>query len=228
MGHIANGSVYSLDDAPLLVSKESDFAKSVYPVKNTAFKFTAPDIIWQEKYKNLQLVPFYTIHDARYVIYWPTTTPEKLPELQKSIKEKEDARLKLELATIDMVTPGEQQPESDHQFKGEKTETGIYRERHFRYGEGFFSYNLRNLELQAKSLSFTYYGADKNRNFNVYVNDVLVTSVKLDGSEGDHFIEKIVKLPASVLDQKPEKLNVKFQAQEGSSITGIYEVRLLK
>lgn len=228
MGHIANGPIYPIEEAPLLVSDAADLAVSLKPVTNKPFTFTASDLIYQEKYKNLQLVPFFQIHDARYMLYWPFTTKEKLPEIQKAMKEREEAQMKLEAVTVDVVTPGEQQPESDHNFKGEKTETGIFKERHFRYGQGFFTYDLKNALFEAHKLRFTYFGGDKNKKFEVYINDILVSTINMDGSEGDQFIDKTVALPAEFLKSKSKILQVKFKAKSNSTITGIYEVRLLK
>ncbi|MEY2869658.1 MAG: hypothetical protein RIR01_2158, partial [Bacteroidota bacterium] len=179
-------------------------------------------------FKNLQLVPFFQIHDARYMLYWPYTTKEKLPELQAAMKEREEAKMKLEGQTVDMITAGEQQPENDHNFKGEKTDTGIYKERHYRNGTGFFSYELKNPKGEARNLRITYFGSDKNRNFDVYVNAVLVASIAMDGKEGNQFVDKIIEIPAEVLKSNAKLLEVKFQAKPNSSVTGIYEVRLIK
>lgn len=228
MGHIANGPIYPIEDAPLLVSNNTDLAASLKTISGKPFTFSASDLIYQEKYKNLQLVPFFQIHDARYMLYWPFTTQEKLPEIQKAMKEREETQMKLEALTVDMVTAGEQQPESDHNFKGEKTDTGIYKERHYRNGKGFFSYDLKNPLLEARKLRFTYFGADKNKNFEVYINDVLVASIDMDGSEGNQFIDKTIELPAAILNGKPKILQVSFKAKPNSTITGIYEVRVLK
>lgn len=228
MGHIANGPIYPIEEAPLLVSNNTDLATSLTSVSNKPFTFSASDLIYQEKYKNLQLIPFFQIHDARYMLYWPFTSQEKLPEIQKAMKEREEAQMQLEALTVDMVTAGEQQPESDHNFKGEKTDTGIYKERHYRNGQGFFSYDLKNSLLEARKLRITYFGADKNKNFDIYVNNVLVASMNMDGSEGNQFIDKIIELPAPILNGKPKILQVKFKAKPNSTITGIYEVRLLK
>lgn len=228
MGHIASGAIYPIEDAPLLVSNNTNLASSLKTVENKPFTFSASDLIFQEKYKNLQLVPFFQIHDARYMIYWPYTTREKLPEIQKAMKDREEAQMKLEAITIDLVTAGEQQPESDHNFKGEKTDTGMFKERHYRNGKGFFSYDLKNNNLEARKLRITYFGTDKNRNFDIFVNDVLVASINLDGSEGNQFIDKTIELPAAILDGKPKILQVQFKAKPNSTITGIYEVRLLR
>ncbi|MFV8465460.1 beta-L-arabinofuranosidase domain-containing protein [Flavobacterium sp. LB1P62] len=228
MGHIANGPIYPIEDAPLLVSNNTDLATSLKAVANKPFTFSASDLIYQEKYKNLQLVPFFQIHDARYMLYWPYTTKEKLPEIQKAMKEREEAQMKLEALTVDVVSAGEQQPESDHNFKGDKTDTGIFKERHYRNGQGFFSYDLKNNNLEARKLRVTYFGADKNRIFDIYINDVLLASMNMDGTEGNQFIDKIIELPEAILNAKPKILQVQFKAKPNSTITGIYEVRVLK
>lgn len=228
MGHIASGPIYAIEDAPLLVSNTTDLAASLKAVADKPFTFSASDIIYQEKYKNLQFVPFFQIHNARYMLYWPYTTQEKLPEIQKAMKIREEAQMKLEALTVDVVTAGEQQPESDHNFKGEKTDTGIFKERHYRNGQGFFSYDLKNPLLQARKVRITYFGSDKDRSFEVYVNDVLVTTINMDGSEGNQFIDKIFELPASIIEAKQKMIQLTFKAKPNSSITGIYEVRLMK
>lgn len=228
MGHIASGPIYPIEEAPMLVANTNDLAQSLKEIKDKPFSYSASDIIYQDQFKNLQLVPFFQVHDARYMLYWPFTTEEKLPELQAAMKEREEVKMKLEAITVDLVSCGEQQPENDHNFKGEKTDTGIYRECHYRNGSVFFSYDLKNPKQEARKLRFTYFGSDKNRNFDVYLNSVLVGSINMDGSEGNHFIDKIIEIPDEVLQLNAKLLEIKFQAKSGSSITGIYEVRLMK
>jgi hypothetical protein len=226
MGHIANGKILALDEAPLLVSN-TDLARSIKPVKNQTLAFSAADIIYQPKFKSLKLVPFYTIHDARYMLYWPFTAQTNLPDLLKSRREKETARLRLDSLTVDVITTGEQQPESDHNFKGEKTETGMYHERHFRQGSGYFQYDLKNGNQQGRQLRITYFGGDRGRNFEIYLNEVLLTTINMDGSDGDIFVDKVYPIPDD-FKTTGTPLRIKFKAKEGSSITGIYEIRLLK
>ncbi|MFL9831277.1 glycoside hydrolase family 127 protein [Flavobacterium sp. ST-87] len=228
MGHIASGSIYPIEEAPMLVSNSTDLAQSIIAVKNKPFTYSISDITYQDQFKDLQLVPFFQIHDARYMLYWPYTTKEKLPELQAAMKEREDAKMKLEAQTVDMITAGEQQPENDHNFKGEKTDTGIYKKRHYRNGTGFFSYELKNPKLEARKLRFTYFGSDKNKNFDIYMNSVLIASITLDGTEGNQFVDKTIEIPAEVLKSNAKLFEVKFQAKPNSSVAGIYEVRLMK
>ncbi|RNI33228.1 glycosyl hydrolase [Rufibacter immobilis] len=229
MGHVANGPLYSLEEAPLLVSSAKNVANLIQPVPGKPFTFTASGLIQPSQYKGLELVPFYQIHDARYMVYWPVTTPEGLEARKAAIKEKEREKLALEARTVDQVAPGEQQPESDHGFQGERTETGVHRDRHWRHATGWFSYNLKNKGTGARKLRVTYFGRDRDRAFDILVNNQLLKTVTADGSGGDKFVEVDYELPAHLLTKASNNvLNIQFRAKEGSSTAGIYEVRLLK
>ena len=225
MGHIASGPLMSLDEAPLIVSAKGELIKGITKSMRSPLTFQASNLIHQEKYKNLDLVPFYKLHDTRYTIYWPYTSPDRLDSLMSSIKKRETAAATLEALTVDMVNTGQQQPESDHQFKGENSENGLFMERHFRGGTGWFSYVLRNQNGLAKKLRLTYFGGDKNKEFDIFMNGVLISHVKLDGAKGRVFVDEDYQLPAGV---SGSALEVKFVAKDKSAIANIFELRLMK
>ena len=227
MGHIAGGPLIPLEEAPMIVSSGQDFASSVQPVNPSKLIFKASSLIYQDKFKELELVPFYSLHDTRYMVYWPYTSSDKLAGVLKNMQEKEAEKLKLENMTVDLVISGEQQPESDHNFKGEATETGIFQERHFRNAKKWFSYDMKNHGLAAKKLRIVYYGKERNRNFKIYINNMLLDTVKLDGSGANQFVDADFIIPVDITKNSPV-LEVKFSAEDGSSTAGIYEVRLLK
>jgi hypothetical protein len=228
MGHIANGPLYPLEEAPVVISSGKKIETFIRPVKGKPLTFTASGLVYPEKYKDVQLVPFFGIHDARYMLYWPVTTQAKLEERRKSLKERETEQLTLEAQTIDQVAPGEQQPESDHNFKGEKTESGTFNDRHWRHAEGWFSYELKNPKLEARKVRITYFGGDRNRTFDIYINNTLLSTVKLDGSKGDKFYDVDYELPQDLLGDSGRMLTVKFVAHPNSVAGGIYYVRLMK
>ncbi len=230
MGHVAAGRLVSQDDAPLVVGKEDKLASKVqYRLSNKLdLVFPASGLFYQPQYKNLYLRPFYTIHNKRYVIYFPYASPDKLEQVKKVMQEKEQARLALDAITADVVYGGEQQPESDHNFKADRAEAGLFRERNFRNARGWFSYDLRNAGGQAKKLRVTYYGRERNRNFDIYVNNVLLTTVKMDGAGEDKFVDVEYNLPGSLLNGASSPITVKFMAKEGSATANVFEVRLLK
>ncbi|AKQ47387.1 acetyl-CoA carboxylase [Rufibacter radiotolerans] len=229
MGHVANGPLYSLEEAPLLVSAGKDVAAGIQPVAGKPFTFTASSLLHQEQYKQLELVPFYQIHDARYTIYFPVTSPEGLEARKAALKEKETAKLALEAQTIDQVAPGEQQPESDHGFAGEQTETGVFKDRHWRHARGWFSYTLKNKGPGPRRLRLMYYGKDKDRHFTISVNGQVLATEKLAGTGGDKFMEVDYEIPAAVLEKaKGGELKLEFKALPNSTTAGIYYVRLLR
>ena len=125
--------------------------------------------------------------------------------------------------------PGEQQPESDHNFQGDRTEAGVFKDRHWRHAQGWFSYDLKNPDKNAKVLRVTYYGRDSGRNFDIYLNDFLLETVKLDGTSGDKFIDVDYSIPLELIRKFSGKpLKVKFAAHPNSTAGGIYYLRLLK
>lgn len=223
MGHIANGPLFAVEDAPVLIGDGKNLSQEL--VQEKPLVFNASKLIYQDKFKNLKLVPFFSIHDARYMIYWPVSSAEKIAERQQKIRDEEKEKLALETITVDQVAPGEQQPESDHNFQSEKSEAGVYRDRHWRHAEGWFSYDLKNPDLKARKLRITYFGGDNNRTFDILINDILIKKVNLTGSNADQFIDVDYNLPKAV--QESKKLRLKFVADKSSVAGGIYYVRLI-
>lgn len=225
MGHIASGALFPISDAPLVTGAKNALANEITLADKNSLTFNAQNAIYQPKYKSLKLVPFYTLAEKRYVVYFPYSSAEALPERAKVIKLAEEAQMKIEQQTVDVVNTGEQQPESDHNFKGEQTDNGTYQERHFRNGKAWFSYVLKNKDLLANKLNLTYFGKEKNRNFSILVNGVAIGNVKLDGSKGETFYTAQYTIPKELLKADVE---VKFVADQGSAIANVYEVRLVK
>ena len=228
-GHIADGKKIPLSETPIfLTERPNNIAKDVHKEANSELRFSAADILYPAKFKNLEFIPFYKIHDSRYVIYLPVETPESLAAIQKKRKEEEIRERKLEALTIDKVAPGEQQPESDHFIKSENSNIGVNQDRHWRDASGWFSYVLKDENKEAAKLRVTYFGEDRDRNFNIYVNGQLLAEEYLKGDKGDTFFSKDYMLPQKLLKKKPQELTIKFEAMEGSRTAGVYGIRLMK
>jgi DUF1680 family protein len=69
-GYRARGKMYSLDAMPVLTDNGSNLAKCLKPVQGKPQTYIAPDLINPATFKNLEFIPFYKLHDARYMIYW--------------------------------------------------------------------------------------------------------------------------------------------------------------
>jgi hypothetical protein len=229
MGHIANGSLRPLEDAPMIVTDKKDFAAELKPIAGKSLTFSASDIIAPASFKNMELIPFFRLHSSRYMIYWEVTTQANLDSQKIEIRQKESAKIALEIQTIDQVAPGEQQPESDHNFKSENTETGVHMDRHWRHASGWFSYDLKDRKKEAVTLQITYYGMDNNRSFDILLNDVLLATQELKGDKGNEFYTIDYPIPADIVKNTTNGiLTLKFAAKPGSLAGGIYYVRLMR
>lgn len=229
MGHVASGPFYSLDKAPIIVTENKNFTEKIVPVPNKPLTYRFNGILYPKQYNHeIELIPFFEIHDARYMIYWPYATKEELNAKIEKIKAEETEKMELEEKTIDQVATGEQQPETEHNFKGEETEADVFKNRHWRQARGWFCYDLTDAQKRAKYLRITYNGLDKNRTFDILINDELIETVSLNGSKGDAFVDVDYEIPNDIVKNSNGVYNVKFKAHENSIAGGIYYIRLLK
>jgi DUF1680 family protein len=69
-GYRARGPMYPVESAPFLKDIQANLETYIKPVPGKPQTFTAPELISPSAFKNLELIPFYKLHDARYMIYW--------------------------------------------------------------------------------------------------------------------------------------------------------------
>jgi uncharacterized protein len=228
MGHIAQGQLCAMEAAPLFVSDTIDFMSKIKPVPGKPLTFKAEGVLQGKNSEKIEFIPFFRLHDSRYMIYWNYSTPANLKLMQEQLAKKEVERLALEAKTIDQVSPGEQQPESDHFYKAEGGDSGLNKGMHWRHATSWLSYELIDKNRKAKYLRVSYSRLDAGRKFDIFLNNILIESVELkaDYPQEIYFIDYPV--PAAVQNTKNGKILVKFVAQKGSIAGGLYDLRLLR
>ena len=179
-----------------------------------------------------ELQPFFEIHDARYMMYWPALSEQGYRDYQEDLARAEQERAALEARTVDQVQPGEQQPETDHRMETDGSVTGNNNDVFFRDARDgrFFSYLMRTDGRTDLSLRLQYWGVGewKTHEFDIYIDDALLTSVNNTGKYRiSEFIYETFPIPAEMLQGKQE-VRVKFVAAPGRQIGEIYGVRLVK
>jgi hypothetical protein len=199
-------------------------------VPGRALTFTAPDLIRPRAARDLQLVPFFRVHDSRYQIYWRAATAAGYDGVVARLREEERARLALEARTLDAVAPGEQQPEVEHDLRSEGSTTGVTHGRRWREATGFFSYALRTGGARGPlELRVTYLGGDRGRRFDIQAGGRPIATVSLDGRSPDRFEDVSYPITADVVAAAADGVvTVRFSAHAGSRTGGVYEVRLLR
>ncbi|UII25375.1 glycoside hydrolase family 127 protein [Fulvivirga maritima] len=221
-GHIAGGEIIPLTQVPVVVSSSDQILSKV--TKKEPLKFNL-EVVQPNGDTSLELIPFYQLHEARYAIYFPQFTQAELTQKQEELAVQEEIMRKLEAITVDKVSSGEQQPESDHFVKQEGTWTGYNYEHHYREGSGWFSYELKNQKNKAQFLQVSYLDVDQNRACNVYVNDQKIGEITSNG-EAKSSLQKIEwNLPDGLT--KADDFTVKIESQDKLWMMKIVGVRLL-
>ncbi len=228
MGHIANGKQMPLQDMPILIKDDQDPANFVKPLPGKRLTFKAEKVIYPVKFKNLELIPFYKLHDSRYIVYWAQQTTAGVDSLKARLADEQRVADKLSKITVDQVFTGEQQPESDHMFKGENTATGIFRDRHWRAARGWFSYELKNPNKEARFIRLTYFGKEAGRKFKLLIDGQAIAKINMEGEKGNDFYTVSYPIPENLLSTLSSKVVVKLEAEEGFETARIYELRLIR
>jgi hypothetical protein len=224
-GHIAHGPQIPLKSMPLVVGEAGELASLLQPVKGKPLTFRLTSLYPDRYTGGMELTPFFSLHESRYIIYWPQATRGEAEKMHRAIEKEETRRNELNSKTVDLVVSGEQQPESDHFIASEESRTGVFEDIHWREASGWFSYEMRNEKQNARYLYISYFDIDRSRNFDILVNDRHLESFSLTGQKGMEKQELLISLPEEQHQEK--QLIVKFSAHPGSTTGKIAEVRLL-
>ncbi|PTQ97900.1 hypothetical protein C8P68_10359 [Mucilaginibacter yixingensis] len=221
-GHIASGPLEGLGTAPMLV----DNGKNLSAMLKSAggpLTYHLNGMIWQTQFQNLTLKPFFELHDARYMLYWPIAKPGQEAQRQKELVQADARVLSMSQRTVDQVTPGEQQPEADHFMEMANAQTGVLVDRHWRSTTGFFSYKMR-ITGATKNLEVTGRG-DQKGEFDILIDGVKVGHAAFDGGEGDRFITRSFSIPDGLKTKSSIILKIVATSADGTG--PVYDIRLL-
>ena len=223
-GHIAAGKKLPLNEMPLIVGEKDDMLSHISKVegKPLTFKMTG---LAPLKYKEMTLVPFSTLHECRYMVYWPLVSEQEWKERLAKQEADEKARIALELITADKVTCGEQQPESDHFSNVAESVNGDDNGRHWRMTgrNGWFSYILNTKGWPVQHVRIALNGREGNE-ATILVNGKEAGSIipHMPGNEEIHVID----IPQEFRSENVLEVTVK--GIEGKASPKIYEIRIVK
>lgn len=179
---------------------------------------------------DVEMIPFYQIHDRRYSVYWDLYT-EREWQAEDSLYHAEQLRLKeLESRTIDVLNVGETQDEDNHGLKGENSNVGEFMDRQWRQATegGWFSFNVKVQPDKPNDLMVTYWGSERGqREFDILVDSTKIATQKLLMDKPNKFFDVTYSLPDS-LTRGRNDITVRFQAHPGRIAGGVFGVRIVK
>ncbi|GEK19590.1 beta-L-arabinofuranosidase domain-containing protein [Cellulomonas xylanilytica] len=156
MGHVAAGPTRRLATTPVVAA--TDVLDAAVLVRRDPLEVDLT--VWPEGADTavpVRLVPFSTIHDARYTLYWPVGHDVVARRAQLAAQDRAESS---DVVVVDEVVAGEQQPESDHAFAGEHTRAHTADGTHTRSATGWFSYTLHDPDGSAAVLETTWLEPD--------------------------------------------------------------------
>ena len=230
-GQYAGGKKLPLNKAPILLPKHlNDIAKDLKPISGKPLHFKLGTHM--ENAIEGELQPFFEIHDSRYMMYWLALGENEYKDYTQKLAAEERESQELEARTVDKVSPGEQQPETDHRMEADATERGNTEGVFFRDAKDghFFSYLMQTKGESNLSLQLKFWGQDEWRTseFDIYIDNQLLTSVNNSHRwRTTQFKTVDYAIPAELVKGKKE-VRVKFVAHKGKQIGQIYGVRLVK
>ena len=220
-GHIANGPRWSLQNMPVIVGDKDKVIEKIQKVEGKPLTFKLSGV-YPDTYEGMVLQPFYQLHECRYMVYWPVISEQELAARLERLAQEEKERIALDAITTDKVICGEQQPESDHFVKMERSNMGDDEGVHWRETAGWFSYQMKTNGKKVSKVRVLY-GADARRDAYVYVNDQQIGSFPTSEGRGTMVAE--FEVPASLAGLS--QLTVKIAKGEKRVTPHIYEVRLI-
>ena len=230
-GQYPSGKFLPVDQAPILITEDlSALANQLEPVANKPLHYTLDTQVLNSD-GNLELEPFANIHDARYMTYWLSLTPEGYTSYTDSLAALERRKIEIENRTLDYVATGEQQPETDHNMQEANSRRGNANEDFFREAPaaGYFSYEFATNSQTDLSLLVRYWGAEwGGRKFDIYIDDQkLVTEDNTKRWEQSLFKDVVYEIPNELVKGK-KQIRIKFQALPHNTAGAVYSIRLLR
>lgn len=226
LGPVNDPNAEELLYAPVLLTSDKSVEQWVKPVagKVNLFRLTSVD-----RPRDVELCPFYRMHDNRYTIYWDIFTQQQWVGRKNEYERIKKEQFDLQARTVDYVQPGEQRSEVDHNLQFENSNASRRRQgpRSRRANKGgWFSYDLKVIPNESLILRVTYSGGDNERECDIIVDGQKITE-KQTRTGNRNLFDVEYKLPPELLKDKSD-VTIKFLARAEKATHSIFGIRVLK
>lgn len=212
---------------PVLLTDNKNPANWVTPVVNKSLVYTSKNI---GKPKDVELIPFYKMYNQYYSVYFDYFTNAAFAERQSACEAEKKAQQQIEEKTTDYFRIGEMQPERDHDlFATERSYTyeAIGRMGRDARDENYFTFNMKVEPGITNNLLLTLFGDDKDRKFDIFIDDELMATQEWNGGITGKFYDKTYAIPGK-LTQNKTTVKIKIAANYGKTARRIFGVRILR
>lgn len=212
---------------PVLITEKKNSTDWVKPLGHEPLVFETKDI---GKPVDIKLVPFYKIYDQYYSVYFDYFTESAFTERQSAYEAEKKLQQEIEEKTVDHFRIGEMQPERDHNlFATEKsyTDEAIGRMGREARAGNYFMFDMKVQTGVTNKLLITLLGDDKDRKFDIFMDDELLATEEWKGGITGKFYDRIFTIPGAMIKNKI-RVKIKIAANYGKTAGRIFGVRILK
>jgi uncharacterized protein len=179
----------------------------------------------------VDLVPFYQLHDRTYSTYWDLMTPDQWAAQKAEYVREAAHERKLDAATVALVKPTMDTSEHQLNYQAGNGVTAAYvAGRIGRAGRSWFSYDLPVESAHPMVVIVTYYSADRRTSpasFDILADGERIGEQKVELTDPGHFYDVTYPVPPTLLNGK-SKVTLRFQAKERSQIAAVFAVRMVR
>jgi Uncharacterized protein conserved in bacteria len=226
LGPVTDSASKDVMYVPVMMTEKRDPSTWMKPVEGKPNTFITVNT---GRPRDVELKPFYASYNRRYSIYWDMFNEQEW-EAKKAEYNADLERIKsLKEAEIDFVQPGEMQPERNHNFKGDKSSTGSFKERGSRDSRGgWFSFDLKTTINSPVALVVDYWGGFPGaKTFDILVNNKIIATENISNKKDGQFISIQYDIPEECLKGR-SKVTIKFQAKPGNMAGPVFGVRTIR
>lgn len=198
---------------------------------------------------DLVLEPYYSLYDARYLLYANLVEPDS-EQAQDMIRAGKERLRDQELTIDELVSFDNNNSEAGKNVQSNASSVGTFNGQQFRHAENradaWFSYDMTvDPDLEHNYLCVRYYGGDNGRTFDVLLNGQPFKTERVTNAHGaTSFYLECDEIPRSVLDNALEKVDssgnpvldedgnpvpvvrVRFQGTGESHVGGVFGVHV--
>ena len=220
---------------PVFVASAQPVEQWVKSVPNEPGHFRVTDVGRDSQGAGLKidvdLVPFYRLHERTYSVYFDLISQADW-EKKKAEYEAEQVRLReLDKITVAYVKPGKTRSEQDFNFQGpDDTRITWFMGRSGRRGRSWFSFDMPVEPDHSMTLVVTYNSGERRRgqaSFNILIDAQRIGHQEVTRSTPARFFDVEYSIDADIVKGK-EKVTVRFEAGEGSSIASVFGIRMIR
>ena len=166
---------------------------------------------------------------SHYNVYWRNMNEEQWKAEEARIRIEEQRQRERAARTVDEMNFGEQQPETDHALKSERSRRGRFSDRGYRNAspDGWIEFRMKVNPHVRNILFCTYWGGDARAATEIFVEGQSIAVERLTASHPGRFFEQEYTIPADLTKDK-EYVTIRFQPVTGSGPTAsVYHAAIL-